>query len=95
MVEWRCYDDGVRTTVTLDAELAAVLEARAARCHQPLEVVLDDLVRLGLRAGEGSPPRAYRLETSLFGRPRPNYDLAQALQAADDLEDAGLGENVR
>lgn len=78
----------MRTTLTLDDELAAALKARAAHTRRPFKVVVNDMVRLGLMASEAPPPpRAYRLEPSSLGEPRPEYDLSKALRVAEELED--------
>jgi hypothetical protein len=85
----------MRTTLTLDDELAAALKAKAARTRQPFKVVVNEMVRLGLLASEAPPsPRAYRLEPSSLGEPRPEYDLTKALGVAEQLEDAEVARKL-
>lgn len=81
----------MRTTVTLDDDLAAALKARAEQSGQPFKAVLESAVRLGLTAEAAlRPARDYRLQPAALGSPRGDLDLTKALQIADGLEDADL-----
>lgn len=74
----------MRTTVTLDADVASALEQAARERQVSFKKVLNDAVRAGLRkAGE---PRPYRLPTRRMGL-REGIDLDKALALAADLED--------
>lgn len=79
----------MRTTVTLDADVASALEQAARERRVSFKKVLNDAVRAGLRpAGD---PRPYRLPTRRMGL-RKGVHLDRALALAADLED---GEAMR
>jgi len=83
-----CYDAVVRTTVTLDEDVAAALNRVSNERGVSFKEALNAAVRAGLRS-EASPARRYRMP----GRPlglRPGVDLTKALQLASALEDEEL-----
>jgi hypothetical protein len=65
----------VRTTLTLDADVAADLKRRARKTGKPLWQVLNDAVRAGLRAQAAPPPRPYTLKPISAGGPMPGINL--------------------
>lgn len=74
-----------RTTITIDINIAAQLEALARRRNISLETALDTAVRNELAADP-----AKRIPFHVESRPmglRPGIDLTKALQLAGDLED--------
>jgi hypothetical protein len=74
----------MRTTVTLDEDVAAALQKLAAERGQSFKQTLNAAVRAGLAGpGESSP---YRLPTRRLGL-RPGVDLDKALRLAGELED--------
>jgi hypothetical protein len=78
----------MRTTVTLDDDVAARLRATARERDVSFKVALNDAVRAGLQTGE-QRARAYRLPTRRLGV-RPGVDLDRALTTAGELEDAEI-----
>jgi hypothetical protein len=74
----------MRTTVTLDPDVAAELKELARQRGVSFKEVLNDAVRAGLAAG--TTPRAYRLPTARLGL-RPGVDLDGALRLAAAMED--------
>lgn len=78
----------VRTTVTLDADVAARLKAVARERGLPFKVALNDAIRNGLDASS-VPARPYRMPTRPMGL-RPGVDLDHALRLAADDEDAEI-----
>lgn len=83
----------MRTTLTLDDDLAAALKERARKSGRPFKELVNSTLRMGLEAALSPPaPRRYRLEPSSLGRTRNDIDLDKALAMADALEDA---ENAR
>lgn len=75
----------VRTTVTLDEDVAAALQAVARERGLSFKEALNTAVRSGLsRPGEERSP--YRVPARALGL-RPGIDLDQALQLAGKLED--------
>jgi hypothetical protein len=80
------HDVSMRTTVTLDPDLAAKLRALARERGVSFKEALNSTLRRGLASGGGSP-RRYRLASRRLGL-RPGVDLEHALRLADELEDA-------
>jgi hypothetical protein len=77
----------VRTTVTLDPDLAAKLQALARERGVSFKEALNSTLRRGLTGGGGSSKRRYRLPSRRLGL-RPGVDLEHALRLASELEDA-------
>jgi hypothetical protein len=75
----------MRTTVTLDDDVAARLKALARRKRIPFKRALNEAVRAGLRTGRAlsPPPAPYTQPMGL----RPGINLDKALQLAFALED--------
>lgn len=75
----------IRTTVTLDPDVAEQLKALARRRNVSFKAALNSAVRAGLAAERGdSTP--YRVPARPMGL-RPDIDLTHALALADSLED--------
>jgi len=74
----------MRTTVTLDPDVAAELKELARQRGVSFKEVLNSTVRAGLTAG--STTRAYRLPTARLGL-RPGSSLDGALRLAAAMED--------
>lgn len=75
----------VRTTVTLDEDVAAKLKLAARERGVSFKVVLNDAVRAGLR-GEAKPAQRFVVHARPMGV-RPGINLDKALQLAGELED--------
>jgi hypothetical protein len=77
----------VRTTLTIDDDLAALLREEAARQGLPFRQMLNRTLRLGLRAGGAKAERKpFRTEPWPLGL-RPGIDPTKLNQLADELED--------
>lgn len=77
----------MRTTLTLDDDLAVLLRRRARESGRPFRDVVNDALRTGL--AEGAAPRPVEVpEPRRLGRPR--VDLTQALSLAASLDDQGI-----
>jgi hypothetical protein len=76
----------MRTTLTIDEDLAAQIEDLRRREGQSLKRVINSLLREGLRSRQ-QPPEAkkYRSQTRAL-RMRPGYDPAKLNQLVDELE---------
>jgi hypothetical protein len=84
----------MRTTVTLDVDVKALLDSAAHRSGLPFRVVLNDAVRSALtRSAKGG---AARPEPPLprFEMGSPLVDLTKALALADELEDQLLASKL-
>ena len=75
----------MRTTVTLDDDVAKSLRALAHEREAPFKQVLNDVLRVGLASGTPSGP-PYRVRARSLGA-RPGINLDKALQLAAELED--------
>ena len=75
----------MRTTVTLDADLAAKLKAVARQRGVSFKQALNQAVRAGLRARR-EPPQPLTRYTQAMGL-RPGVNLDKALQLAAAFED--------
>lgn len=76
----------MRTTVTLDPDVATKLKREARDRGISFKEALNSSVRRGLSDGTASP-RPYRAPTRSLGA-RPGVDLDRALSLAAGLEDA-------
>lgn len=85
----------VRTTLTLDNDVAAELKKLAFEQGRPFKQVVNETLRAGLGAGQ-APPRAkrFRIEPVAMGAPRPGIDLDKALRLADALEEAAIAKEL-
>jgi len=79
----------MRTTVTLDADVAARLKQAARDRGISFKEALNSAVRAGLSASHS--PQQYRTPSRPLGL-RPDVDMDKALQLASAIEDA---ETVR
>ena len=76
----------MRTTVTLDDDLAARLRELARERGDSFRQVLNDTLRAGLAGGRSAARRPYRVATARLEL-RPGIDLDKALRLAGELED--------
>ncbi|MGJ3241359.1 MAG: ribbon-helix-helix protein, CopG family [Opitutales bacterium] len=80
----------MRTTLTLDPDLAEALKSRAAQTGRPYKQVVNEAIRSGLEVLEAAKPPTRRFKT----RPRPmglrpglSYDKVTDLLAVAEGED--------
>jgi len=79
------YDVFMRTTLTLDPDVARTLKAKTAEHGATLKKVVNDALRLGLSV----PPKEKRKPFRVTARPlglRPGIDPRKMNQLADELE---------
>lgn len=77
----------MRTTLTLDPDVADRLRALAQERGLPFKEVVNAVLRRGL--GQGSSPERFRVAARPL-RLRPGIDLDQALELAARLEDDAI-----
>lgn len=80
----------MRTTVTLDSDLATRLRQSAHERGVPFKTAINEAIREGLE--HRTQPQSYRVEPKRMGPAR--VDLTKALQLAGDLEDEELVRKV-
>jgi len=91
----RHHDAFMRTTLTLDPDVAALLEEEAHSRRKPFKQVVNEAIRRGFAAQRGRPsqPR-YRVHphrTSL----QPGIDDRALNRLADELEDEAVVAKTR
>jgi hypothetical protein len=84
----------MRTTVTLDEDVAVKLKRLARERDISFKEALNSSVRRGIERGEAAP-RPYRLPPSQRLEARPGVNLDKALQLAGELEDAETMRKLR
>lgn len=89
-----CYDDAMRTTLTLDEDLAAALKREARHSGRPLKRIVNDTLRAGLSARRGPARRRYAIKPVRLGGVVPGIDLDKALRLADVVEDEAIARKL-
>jgi len=84
----------MRTTLTLDPDLAEALRKKAHRGRKSFKQVVNEALRAGLVAQAAPPGRRYRLKPVSLGGVAPGVDLDRALRLADALEDDALARKL-
>ena len=84
----------MRTTLTLDDDVAADLKRQARKSGRPFREVLNDAVRRGLQARATPAKAPYRLKPVSLGGVLPGVDLDRALRLADALEDEATAREL-
>lgn len=84
----------MRTTLTIDDQIAADLKRVAYESGRSFKQVVNDTLRAGLEAGVRAP-RRYRLRPSRLGGVRSGFDLDKALHLAAALEDEEIVRKLR
>jgi hypothetical protein len=83
----------VRTTLTLDHDVARLVEDAVHRTRRPMKQVVNDALRRAL-ASDVARQQPYQLmphESAI----RPGFDPAGFNRLADELEDQEIVDNVR
>jgi hypothetical protein len=85
------HDAFMRTTLTLDPDVARLLEEEAHRRRKSFKEVVNDALRRGLSLSSGNSRKAARFRvTPHAAQLRPGIDRAGLNRLADELEDAAL-----
>jgi hypothetical protein len=88
-------DAMMRTTLSLDPDVAERVQQEMKRSGSGLKKVINDALRLGLGlAGKRRRPPRFVVETHSFGF-RPGFDLDRLNQLADELEVAEQARALR
>ena len=85
----------MRTTLTLDPEVATRLNAEAARSDRAFKAVVNDALRRGLHMPSKSPRRAAYAVKPLRLAFRPGVDTDRLNELADELETEVLVKKLR
>lgn len=85
----------MRTTLTIDDQIAAELKKRAFESGKSFKEVVNESLRRGLMPDRRrSPSRPYRLNAVSLGGVLPGVNLDKALQLAELLEDEAIRDNL-
>ncbi len=80
MVPW------VRTTLTIDDDLAGILKRRARELDKPFKEIVNMALRKGLTESTSEPQPQVVVRPHDFGASRPGLDLDRLNQLVDELE---------
>jgi hypothetical protein len=85
----------MRTTLTLDEQIAKALKDAAHRTGKPFKQVVNEALRAGLAAGHASAKaRRYRLKPAALGGAMGRVDLHKAWRLAGALEDREIARTL-
>ena len=85
----------MRTTLTLDKDLAHALREEARHSGRPLKRIVNETLRAGLAARKApAARRRYRLRPVSLGGVLPGVDLDKALRLAEALEDEAIARKL-
>jgi hypothetical protein len=84
----------MRTTLTLDPDVARLLDEAVHRERRPRKQVVNDALRRALRPPARAGTEPYHLQPH-DSAVRPGFDLAGFNRLADDLEDEQLLDQAR
>jgi hypothetical protein len=85
----------VRTTLTLDQDVAEGLEKEMRRTGRGLKATINEALRRGLSAGKKAPPAArFEVRPHAFGA-RAGINLDRMNQRADELDAEAAGRTAR
>ena len=77
----------MRTSVTLDDDVAAKLQAEVRRTGKPFKAVLNECLRVALSPGRGrARPAPFRIEARDLGALRPGLSLDNIAELLDLVE---------
>ena len=77
----------MRTTVTLDEDVAVKLRAEARRTGKPFKTILNECVRVALSASRGrARPPSFRIAPRDLGALRPGLSLDNVSELLDLVE---------
>jgi hypothetical protein len=85
----------MRTTLTIDDQIAKALKALAHRSGKPFKKVVNETLQAGLNVGSApSAARPYRVKPVSLGGVHPGIDVLKALRLADALEDDEIARKL-
>lgn len=76
----------MRTTITLDDDVAARLKAEARRSGRSFKDVVNDAIRTGLTARRTPPRQRFEVKTRDLGGVRPGLSLDNIEELLDQVE---------
>ena len=85
----------MRTTLTIDDDIARQLKAIVHRSSKPFKTVVNEALRAGIENNRiADVRRPYRLEPVAMGEVTGSYNLDKALELVDHLEDEEVSRKL-
>ena len=85
----------MRTTLTIDDDIARQLKEIVHRSSKPFKTVVNEALRAGIENNRiADVRRPYRLEPVAMGEVTGSYNLDKALELADHLEDEEVSRKL-
>ena len=79
----------MRTTVTLDDDVAAKLKAESRRAGRPFKAIVNETLRSGLASRRiAANPRAFKITAPDLGDLRPGLSLDNVAELIEQVEGA-------
>ena len=86
----------MRTTLTIDDEIARRLKEIAYRTGRSFKAVVNESLRAGISGKANVPaPKPYRLKPAAMGEVVGPYNLDKALYLADRIEDEEIARKLQ
>ena len=82
----------MRTTLTIDDDLAGILQRKARELDRPFKEVVNDALRKGLSENLAEKQREIMVRPHDFGASRAGLDMDRLNQLVDELE---VGDYLR
>jgi hypothetical protein len=76
----------MRTTLTLDDDVAARLKAQSRRAGRPFREVVNETLRRGLEARSTAPRQPFKVATRDLGDLRPGLSLDNVWELIEQVE---------
>jgi hypothetical protein len=85
----------MRTTLTLEPDVARMIDEEVHRVRKPLKQVINEALRRGLTSTGGRrPAKPYRVKVH-HATLQPGHDRARLNALADELEDSAILRSTR
>ena len=91
-----CYDVSMRTTLTIDDNLADALRKMAYESGKSFKEVVNCALQAGIQAEHALPrSRRYKIKPVPLGGVLPGINIDKALRLADEIEDREIASKLR
>ena len=84
----------MRTTLTIDDPVIAILRQTAAESGKSFKQVINETLRAGLDRRTAEPATPYHLTPATLGQARPGIDLDKALDLVGEFEDQAITNDL-
>lgn len=85
----------MRTTLTIDDQVAKALKDLAHRSNRSFKDVVNEILRAGLAAKQARRRKRYVVRPVDLGGPMPGINLDKALALSDAIEDQELAAKMQ